>query len=281
MSTGTATLASIAEQRRAAIAHRAAGRYGDAESPLLAAIEPATTVFGDDDATAAVLRNDLAVTYKYAGRCTEAETLYWLALPVLLAALGADHVVVAAVWHNLGGIRHAQGDLDAAEQFARRGLTITSPPSATITSPSPPTGQHWRDPRDRGDDDEAEALLHQALAVFTSRLGADHYEVAVALHNRAAIIYRRGDLDAAEALARRSLELRAAALGVDHPELASTLNNLAAIHIAQRRYADADAAYRRALTVLANSVDESHPALAAIRTGLAALARTSRPLARR
>ena len=148
------------QQRRATIAHRAAGRYGDAESPLLAAIETARTMSGDDDATAAVLRNDLAVTYKYAGRvarrrkrCTGTPSPCWV------AALGADHVVVAAVWHNLGGIRHAQGDLDA-----RRTIRTPRPDDqhrhARRRSPHRrrPTGQHWRrSSLTAGDDDEAES----------------------------------------------------------------------------------------------------------------------------
>ena len=84
------------------------------------------------------------------------------------------------MWHNLGGIRHAQGDLDAAEQFARRGLTISiaalGDDHLTVAADRAALAAILAD---RGDDDEAEALLHQALAVFTSRLGADHYEVAV------------------------------------------------------------------------------------------------------
>ena len=64
---------------------------------------------------------DLAVTYKYAGRLIEAEALYWQVLVVLEAALGREHPDVAAVWHNLGGVRHAGGDLTSAERFARQG----------------------------------------------------------------------------------------------------------------------------------------------------------------
>jgi Tfp pilus assembly protein PilF len=109
----------------------------------------------------------------------------------------------------------------------------------------------------------------QALAVFVAEFGAEHYEVAVTLHNLAAIAYRRGDLAGAEATAMRSLELRAAAVGPDHPELASTLNNLAVIHRAQGRLADAAEDYRRALDLLSGTVDDRHPTLVALRAGRA------------
>jgi hypothetical protein len=53
------TAAVLAEQRQIAVRLRAAGRYGDAEAALLAAIAAATSALGADDAGVAALRNDL------------------------------------------------------------------------------------------------------------------------------------------------------------------------------------------------------------------------------
>jgi Tetratricopeptide repeat len=69
-------IAALAERRQVANDERVAGRYAAAEAVLLAAMETASATLGASDVMVAVLRNDLAVTYKSAGRLAEAETLY-------------------------------------------------------------------------------------------------------------------------------------------------------------------------------------------------------------
>ena len=101
----------LADAQRLANDDRAAGRYADAEARLLTAIEAASHTGRGGDVCVAMLRNDLAVVYKYLGRLDEAEVLYRQALRVLDAALGGDHPEVATVLHNLGGIAHAKGQL--------------------------------------------------------------------------------------------------------------------------------------------------------------------------
>jgi Tfp pilus assembly protein PilF len=64
-----------------------------------------------------------------------------------------------------------------------------------------------------------------ALAVFERAYGTAHFDVAVNLHNLAAIAHRRGDLAQAETLYRRALAIKEDVLGHDHPELVTTLNN--------------------------------------------------------
>ena len=129
-------IAALAEQRRLADDERVAGRYGQAEAILLAAIEAATDAFGDGDVVVAVLRNDLAVTCKYAGRLAEAEALYRQVLPVLEAAFGPEHAEVAAVWHNLGGVQTCRWRPDVRRAVRPpRVWPCASPHSATMTSP--------------------------------------------------------------------------------------------------------------------------------------------------
>jgi hypothetical protein len=43
---------------------------------------------------------------------------------------------------------------------------------------------------------------------FSARLGEEHYEVAVALHNEAAIAFRRGDIDVAAEQASMTISKR-------------------------------------------------------------------------
>jgi tetratricopeptide (TPR) repeat protein len=264
----------LGQQRRLANDERIAGRYGEAEARFVIAIDDAVAAVGNDHLWVAVLRNDLAITYKYLGRLDEAERLYREALAVLETSLGPNHAEVAAVLHNLGGIAHARGDLHGAEPLARRAVELRAAAlgdghltvacdRAALAAIIDGLGRH----------DEAEAMLRQALTVFEQQLGTDHYEVAVTLHNLAAIAHRRGDLDTAASLAQRSLDLRASILGDHHPELASTLNNLAATHRAQHLHSAAAANYCRALDLLTGVVDENHPTLRAIRHGYTDLQR--------
>lgn len=81
-------IAVLAERRQVANDERVAGRYAAAETILVAAIEAASTALEASDLMVAVLRNDLAVTYKSAGRLAEAEALYWPALAVFESTLG-------------------------------------------------------------------------------------------------------------------------------------------------------------------------------------------------
>ncbi len=243
---------------------RIEGRYHDAHRRLDTAIAQATSAAGEDSIVVACLRNDLAVCCKHLARLDEAEALYHQTLATLEARLGPGHPEVAGVWHNLAGLAHARGDHPTAAALARRGLAIRV---AAL-------GDHHLDvAADRAalapildDPDEAEQLLHQALVVFERVLGADHHEVAVTLHNLAAIHHQRGDLDAAAATTyQRSLEIRAGVLGDDHPELATTLINLAVLERTRGHHQTAGNALRRAIELLEPAVPHDHPTLVAAR----------------
>ena len=229
---GRRVLARAAAMGARAGRDRVAGRYAAAERRFRRAIHVAARSAGEHSVLVAGLRNDLGVTYKHVGRVAEAEALYRQALTVLEGELGPDHDHVATIWHNLAGVAFAGGEFATAETHARRGLAIRiaaagddDPAVAADRAALAPIvdalGRH----------DEAAELLRQALSIY-ARVH-DRYEIAVTLHNLAAVEHRRGRLRRAAALGRHSLRIRARVLGDGHPELGATLVNLAVVQRAR------------------------------------------------
>ena len=252
-----------------AVQDRAEGRYPDAYRGLREALAEVTTTGGRDDLIAASLLNDLAVTCKHLARFDEAEVAYHQAKDILERHLGPHSPEIAAVWHNLAGLAHSRADYRTAETYSRGGLAIRI---AALGE------DHLDVAADRaalgpildalGRSDEAEQLLHQALAVFERDLGTEHYEVAVTLHNLGAIHHRRGQHTAAVETYGRSLRIRAATLGEHHPELATTLVNLAVLEQSLGDDRSAAIRLRRAIALLEPTVPDDHPTLTAAREEL-------------
>ena len=113
--------------------------------------------------------------------------------------------------------------------------------------------------------DEAELLYREALAIFERVLGDDHYEIAVLLHNMAAVEVSRDRLESAWNLYLRAAGMKERWLGADHPDLALTLHNLAILAHDLDRLVDAAMYCRRALTIFERNLVETHPTLLACR----------------
>jgi tetratricopeptide (TPR) repeat protein len=82
---------------------------------------------------------------------------------------------------------------------------------------------------------QAQDALRQALSMFESVLGPEHYEVAVTLEKLAAIAHRAGDPQRAVDLHERALVIKRRVLGSDHSEVAATLCDLEAARLSAAR----------------------------------------------
>jgi tetratricopeptide (TPR) repeat protein len=94
--------------------------------------------------------------------------------------------------------------------------------------------------------------------VWQARYGPGHYEVAVVLHNLAAVAQARGDTIAAEKLFLRALAIKADVLGAGHPELATLWHNLGSLHAAIGHDEQAGSCYQTALDILSTQ-EPDHP----------------------
>ena len=69
-------------------------------------------------------------------------------------------------------------------------------------------------------------MLQDSLAIWRSRFGDSHYEVAVVQHNLAALYAARGQHRQAERAYRQALEIKLQVLGPEHPDVIALQNHI-------------------------------------------------------
>src|SRR5580704_17723089 len=82
---------------------------------------------------------------------------------------------------------------------------------------------------DLGDFQDAQSLLHRALALYTESVGAEHPETATTINHIGLVLHDLADLDAAAAAFERALALDEQALGREHVNVARDCNNLGGV----------------------------------------------------
>jgi tetratricopeptide (TPR) repeat protein len=117
-----------------------------------------------------------------------------------------------------------------------------------------------------GERDAARALFDKVLRTVEEGYGPDHYEVAVAVHNLAALDPNPSE---AEKGYLRALTIKMRRLGVRHPEVGALWANLGALYASCGRTGDAEAAYARALPIVTRGWGNEHPATVALRANMA------------
>lgn len=245
---------------------RARGEYARAEEVLLEALPLAEGRFGAWSIETGFALNALGMTYKYWGRFDEARDVYERALAILVRGFSEEHVDVATIHHNLGGLEHARRDFEAAEPHARMSVELRR----QLLGP-----EHVATAEDEaawapilhalGRDDEAEALLRHAIGVLERVLGPEHPEVAGAWNNLGSTL---SNLDEAAEAYQHALAAKERVLGPDHPSLAITLNNLGVNARRRGELGEAEVIYLRALAILEDRVEPDHPNLLLTRRNL-------------
>jgi len=244
---------------------RTLGDYANAEVDLQQALAATAAEFGDASAEAAEARNNLGVLYKHLGRFDEGLRLYKQAL----GSTGEDSLARGTIYHNIGGILHAQGDFAAAEQPARlaweisRGLlgdddTRTMLDAAAYAGVLDGMGRY----------DESERIYRRALEMFEKTYGPRHYEVAASLHNLAASLATRGLYAEAEEHYRRALAIKEELLGTESPDVALTRHNLGSLLNRKGRFAEAVVLLENAVAILDKRLPAGHPHLTLARENL-------------
>lgn len=237
---------------------RAQGKYPAAARSLAAARALSETEDLEPTQRAGV-SNALGILAKDTGRYEEAARHYAATLALLEPALGSNSPLLAPAYHNIAGLAHVQGHFAAAEEPARRALTLREEGKADPTEVAADAAVLGAVLSGLGRYDEAEGLFRRALSTWEHQYGPDHYEVAVNLHNLAAVAQGRGDLAASERLFTTALQIKTRALGDRHPEVAVVLNNLAVLYTKQGRTEEALRHYEAALDILEQTLGSVHP----------------------
>ncbi len=179
--------------------------------------------------------NALAVLYKYQARFAEAARLYRRALAIIEKELGPDHVDLATLYHNLGGLEHARG------RYARRAVCPAfgrdSPAGVRRESSGCRRGRgrvssHPRRPREvRG----IRAAVPAGVGDLSTglRSGPLRGRGEPEQSGRRTVCPGRGAQ--AERLYHRALAIKEQVLGSQHPDVAMTLNNLAVLYVSLGR----------------------------------------------
>ncbi len=214
---------------------RQLGEYAKAETHAVRQIELATALPDGSPAKPAecsIAWNNLGMLCKYAGWFERGAAAYEKALAFAEGqSEGASRQsMLAAVLHNIGGLRHARGLFREAEEPARRAWEIRrdllgEDHLATLADATAYAAVLDGLKRYM----ESRPIYEHALEVFEKTLGPEHYEVAATLHNLALVENAQGNRAQAIVLARRSLALKTSLLGTNHPDTALSAMNLASL----------------------------------------------------
>lgn len=253
----------------------ARGQYLRAEKCLLHAL---TLVRGSSE-QAPALWNELGMVCKYAGKLDSSERYYRMALRRVrrLPKSQEQQCLLADLYHNLGGLRHARRNYRSAENYACKGLKIRLAvmPSRHLTIASDRAalgaildglGRHG----------ESKKLYLQALRTYYREFGPSHPEIAVVLNNMAASHASQGRFRWAEFYYSAALRMKRRELGRSHPDLAVTLNNLALLYSSRGSHARARLQMRQAVAIFNRTLGKTHPNTLAARTNLRNIIRNSR-----
>jgi tetratricopeptide (TPR) repeat protein len=248
------------------------GRYDRAEQVLRDAVVRAERLFGECHPDTIAARNALGMVHKYRGQFREGRSCYWRALRAERARPGSNNLVIATLYHNIGGIEHSARRFRRAEPFARASVRLRE---QVLGSAHPDVAADKAALaaiiEGLGRQEEAERLYREALGVLEARLGPRHIDTAAALNNLATCCASLGRLAEARLHGERALAMKESLLGKAHPDVAITLSNLAVIYWRLGRVLDAEQAHAHAIAILQDCFGPSHPRTVRCRSAMRAL----------
>lgn len=260
-----------------ALRYASRGNYRGAEACLLKELRSANVQATDR----IFLWNELGMIYKYLGRFREARQLYRRALRKAHQYLdGAERdFFLADLYHNLGGLEHAQGRFRRGERLARKGLLlrrrVASEHSLPIAVDLAALAALLAGQRRFV---EAEKLYPLALRIYRREYGPNHGETAILLSNLAALYQATRRPQRAQESYRCALQIKRRAFGGSHPSVAVTLNNLGMLYHAQRDTLRAERYLSEALRILLRRFGRHHFQHCSVASNYEAAVRAVSPL---
>ena len=247
------------------------GEYRLAERDLLSALRLCGPHHGRPTPEHVSAWNELGIIYKYLGKFQKARKCYRAALRYCDSCLtgSARYQLLANLYHNLGGLEHAQRRFRRAEPLARKSVEYrlqVRPKNPVSVAADRVALAAILD--GLGKFEESQALYSSALRIYRCAYGESHREIALVLNNLAAVYQKIGRTERAERMYRLALAMKTETLGKAHPDVAVTMNNLGMLLAAQRRSAEAERYFERAHKLLANALGQKHPNVRAVGANL-------------
>ena len=219
-------------------------------------------------------RNNLAGTYRDAGRLDKAIALYEQILEDSIRVLGLDHPRTLTSRFNLAGAYRASGRLEEAialyeQVFSGRSRVLSPDHRSTLTARDHLADTYW----EAGRLDEAITLKKQILADAMRIMGADSPGASAARHSLAATYRDAGRLSEAITLYKQNLDDVARVMGPHHPETLASRHSLAGAYRDTGRLDEAISLYKENLEEFTRLAGPDHPHTLSARNQLAGIYR--------
>ena len=237
---------------------------------LTDSVTQACDVLGPHHPDTLASRNNLAGTYRDAGRLDKAIALYEQTLGDSVRVLGSDHPDALTARNTLAGAYRAAGRLDEAialyeQVFSGRRRVLGPDHRSTLTARDNLADTYW----EAGRIDEAITLKEQILADAMRIMGPDSPGASAARLNLAATYRDAGRLDEAIIVHKQILDDVTRIMGLDHPDTFTARNQLASAYRDAGRLDDAVPLFERNLTDFTRLAGPHHPHTLASRGTLA------------
>jgi tetratricopeptide (TPR) repeat protein len=211
------------------LTYAATGQYDKALPALERVLAGRERALGRDHPDTLESMSNLASVYRATGRPAQAVSLLEQALQRQKTKLGADHPYTLHTMNNLA-LAYLSTERRAPVPAVARLAPAGPPPfrGGGVGRPTPaPAG-----PRDKGlgPREKAEALLEQALARRTAKLGARHPDTLMTQANLAIVYQSAGQPEKALPLWTEAAQGMKAVFGAQHPVTVGTVSNLAAAY---------------------------------------------------
>jgi eukaryotic-like serine/threonine-protein kinase len=226
---------------------------------------------GPDDPNTLNSRNNLAVSYRAAGRTSEAIALNEQTLKLRTSKLGPDHPDTLITRDNLAGAYFAAGRTSEAIAMHEETLGLMTSnlgpdhPSTLSNRASLAVAYHAA-----GRTSEAIAMEEVNLKLRIAKLGPDHPCTLRSRDNLAAFYQSTDRMTQAIAMHEEVLKLRESKLGPDHPDTLISRNNLAQAYAAAGGTNQVIVRHEENLKVRTAKLGPDHPDTLISRNNLAA-----------
>ena len=172
---------------------------------------------------------------------------------------GGDDARLAIALNNLGGVELRLNEIAAADRYYRRSAAIWERRGDAVNTLGPVTSLAAIYLA-RAQYTAAGTLLHHALELSESKLGAQHSQTAVVLTYLANLAFAQMDLETAVRYSERSLAIVRANHKSPDPDVATALDNLGNLYRAQKRLNESSQLYTEAVEELKACNQPRHPA---------------------
>ncbi|QRV95536.1 kinesin light chain [Ceratobasidium sp. AG-Ba] len=236
------------------------GRYSEAKTLQLQALELYEQFLPIDSEETLWLRSELADTYRYLGSYKEGESIQVQVLETRKRILGDKHPHTLSTMSNLANAYWYQGLHKQAEILQVKVLesskqALGSEHPHTLAAMSNLSLIYW----DQGLYNQAEVLQVQVAKTMKRILGNGHPSTLDAMNNLANTYTRQGRHKQAETLQLQVLEERKQVLGDEHPRTLTAINNLAITYWDQGLYEQAKVLQIQVLEGRKRLLGDEHP----------------------